>query len=124
MGGIASIFIAFGTMLQATSDDAPIDWNRTAAEVTVGVTILAAASKKKDGSGYTGDHFGRNQFFSSFRIWKLMRNLGLSKGEGGGLIDGGWRMEDGGWRMEDGGWRMEDRRRRDASANCEGLAIG
>jgi len=51
MGGFAAIFLALGTMLQAASDDAPIDWNRTAAEITVGVTILAAAFKKKDSSG-------------------------------------------------------------------------
>jgi hypothetical protein len=39
----------------------------------------------------------------------MMRNSGLSNGEGGGLIEGGeWRIEDRTWRMEVGGWRLED----------------
>jgi len=35
-GGFAAIFIALGSILQAASDDAPIDWNRAAAETLAG----------------------------------------------------------------------------------------
>ena len=45
MGGLACLFLAVGGVLQAAGDDMPIDWNRTAMDVTIGISILGAAFK-------------------------------------------------------------------------------
>ena len=48
MGGLAALFLAVGGVLEQGYDDVPVDWNRTATDISIGISLLGAAFKTSD----------------------------------------------------------------------------